>query len=574
MTKQTIDLFMWGYQSHFRIMLRLAAEKVFEAIKAPGKPEALLVGVRRPGITNAHPICIDPEYDAWPLSLFDDFDAGLNKAIAEHPAKDMLFTNDPKSTAEKPERIRTSAIKDEVRRRLRPYDDANGVVSFCGAPTPVAKHYVVPVVQVPVSLFQRYPAIERIGFERRARRLSFIEECMCQLLKDASIALWRPDAGHHLEEFRPGEEVATRAAQALMREVAGMVRQNVVPGELFTALNDLAQLRYEGAPNAGSILLADAERHSLSFVTRLAAPVHLSERRWCRKLLQLAGDGAALLSDCEDALGVGRIEAIDADDAPFVVSFSEQGWDLHMGDKEILRVRLGRAQLPGEPVDRARFEDNVSRIFAGTPFNLDRLWQIWSALIEIPGGALAVIAADAEAEAARLARQGMRIEPAPASTDLLDRARRMDGALLIDPMGRCHAIGVILDGEANDACTASRGSRFNSAVRYVRTEVAARMAFILSDDLTANIEPLLRPRVSTAALEDAIAQLEAAGLDEYLKPLHFLDEHRFYLDTARCDRINTAVDRIGALPKPAGRIYMTVSRFKPHPDMRDTYLIA
>ena len=220
---------------------------------------------------------------------------------------------------------------------------------------------------------------------------------MRQLLKDASIALWRPDAGHHLEEFRPGDEVAARAAQALMREVAGMVRQNAVPGELFTALNDLAQLRYEGAANAGSIVLADAKRHSLSFVTRLATPVHLRERRWCRKLLQMASDGAALLSDCEHALGVGRVEAIDAADAPFVVSFIEQGWDLHMADREIIRVRLGRAQLPGEPVDRTRFADNVSRIFAGAPHDLDGLWAIWNALIEIPGGALAIIAADAEA---------------------------------------------------------------------------------------------------------------------------------------------------------------------------------
>jgi hypothetical protein len=574
MTKDTIDLFMWGYQSHFRIMLRLAAEKVFEAIKAPGKPQAMLVGVRRPGITNAHPICIDPEYDAWPLSLFDDFDAGLSKAIGEHAGNDMFYTNDPKSNAEKPERIRTSAIKDEVRRRLKPYDDQNGVVSFCGTPTPVDKHYVVPVVQIPAALFHRYPAIERIGFEHKERRLSFIEECMRQLLKDASIALWRPDAGHHLEEFRPGDEVAARAAQALMREAAGMVRQNAVPGELFTALNDLAQLRYEGAANAGSIVLADAKRHSLSFVTRLATPVHLSERRWCRKLLQMASDGAALLSDCEHALGVGRVEAIDAADAPFVVSFIEQGWDLHTGDREIIRVRLGRAQLPGEPVERTRFDDNVSRIFAGAPHDLDGLWAIWNALIEIPGGALAIIAADAEAEAVRLARQGMRIEPALARSDLLSRARRMDGALLIDPMGRCHAIGVILDGEANDACTASRGSRFNSAVRYVRNGDAPRVAFILSDDLTANIEPMLRPRVSMAALEGAIARLEAASLDEYLKPLHFLDENRFYLDAARCDRINAAVERIGALPKQAGRIYVTVSRFKPHPDMCDAYLIA
>jgi len=34
------------------------------------------------------------------------------------------------------------------------------------------------------------------------------------------------------------------------------------------------------------------------------------------------------------------------------------------------------------------------------------------------------------------------------------------------------------------------------------------------------------------------------------------------------------VARLGALPKPVGRIYVTVPRFKPHPDMADSYLDA
>lgn len=84
------------------------------------------------------------------------------------------------------------------------------------------------------------------------------------------------------------------------------------------------------------------------------------------------------------------------------------------------------------------------------------------------------------------------ITPVLVTPELLARASRIDGGLLLDPAGHCCAIGVVLDGEASDDCQPSRGARYNSAVRYVHGSPSRRMAIVYSDDQTLDVVPLLR----------------------------------------------------------------------------------
>jgi hypothetical protein len=69
MAQKLIHLFMWGYQGHYRISLRLLAENVFSKLGIRLKPKTLLVGVRGPGSKNPHPVCVEPENDQWPLLI-------------------------------------------------------------------------------------------------------------------------------------------------------------------------------------------------------------------------------------------------------------------------------------------------------------------------------------------------------------------------------------------------------------------------------------------------------------------------------------------------------------------------
>ena len=183
-----------------------------------------------------------------------------------------------------------------------------------------------------------------------------------------------------------------------------------------------------------------------------------------------------------------------------------------------------------------------------------------------------IIAEDAAQETARLKRQGTAITPAPLSTALLQHATNIDGTILVDPSGVCHAIGVILDGEANDECTPVRGARYNSAVRYVLNGKAKRMAFVVSEDRTLDVIPILRSKVSRGEIESAVAEIATATVDNYQKVRAWLDDHRFYLNSDQCETVNDALDRIEATSLDVGRVVFQTNRFEPDARMNDSYL--
>lgn len=74
----------------------------------------------------------------------------------------------------------------------------------------------------------------------------------------------------------------------------------------------------------------------------------------------------------------------------------------------------------------------------------------------------------------------------------------IDGALIIDTEGQCHAVGVILDGIAEVRCDMARGARYNSALTFVTNKNFEKIygfksekckVFVFSEDKTINILP-------------------------------------------------------------------------------------
>jgi hypothetical protein len=89
--KQTLRMFMWGYQPFFRRLLENRAGDVLEQAGANLFPVAILVGVKRADAAAGLPICIEPE-SGGPTEA--DF-AGLSDEIAErirnHPDQNLLY---------------------------------------------------------------------------------------------------------------------------------------------------------------------------------------------------------------------------------------------------------------------------------------------------------------------------------------------------------------------------------------------------------------------------------------------------------------------------------------------------
>lgn len=70
MKRHTIYQFMWGYQSHFRVMLEILAKDVLAKLGAAPKVQVLLVGARRPSHEHVNDVCVEPQDGEWPSELF------------------------------------------------------------------------------------------------------------------------------------------------------------------------------------------------------------------------------------------------------------------------------------------------------------------------------------------------------------------------------------------------------------------------------------------------------------------------------------------------------------------------
>lgn len=158
----------------------------------------------------------------------------------------------------------------------------------------------------------------------------------------------------------------------------------------------------------------------------------------------------------------------------------------------------------------------------------------------------------------------------------------IDGAVLVDPAGTCHAAGVILDGVAvNGKGTRSRGARYNSAIRYVHAapKESECLAVVISEDGTINLVPNLHKKIHRFDIIERIEKLRASvapeiiNAKEYYKALDWLSAHRFYLSKDVCDQINEIKNATKQrLDKQQG-YSITPIDFKANPELNDTYFL-
>lgn len=580
MGQRTIHLFMWGYQPHYRILLESRAKEILKLVGADTEPKALLVGARIPNSNNPNPVCVEPEDGEWPLMLFTGLLDSIEVFVKGHHLQGIFYSDEP-SMRDKPEVIRRDSVTKAVRQALTPHDTEHKVHSFCGDAYPVDDYYVVPVVQIPQSAFQQFPPLKETALDdpwTSRGYLSFIHACMGTLLTEATDELRRPDPGRsHMASMRRADEIARNAATSFMQTPGLAITRRHTYADLFERFNVISSLLYEGVQGTGHLLLVDPENKAIDYALRFKEPVPFRQPRWARKILQMAAADIALIADSERIYGLGRLRADhdpSAQDAFTIEFLNHYHWELRCGTQVLLRSRYGEPKLPQELISRERFIVNYARLFPeSSSDDRERLWVLFNAAIRQGHGSMIIVAADAADEALRLTQQGTGIEPALMTPDLLQRVSGIDGTIILDPHGVCHAVGVILDGVATSDCTPSRGSRFNSGLRYISAEDTRRLAIVISDDHTVDLIPLLPPQIARIDVETNIASLEKATLDDYHKPRNWLDHHRFYFNSEQCGRVNSALDRIEALPRDVGEIVIVTTRFKPDPSMDDSYLL-
>lgn len=579
MSAKKINLFMWGYQTHFRVDVQSRMNRVMKEMGViTAGAECMLVGVRVTDNENPNEVCVEPEDWKWPLKLFEGLYADVDSEVASHPLQNIFYGDEP-SMQDKPENIRKDSVRRAVEKALAPYDEEQGMRSFAGAPASVGGYHVTPVLQVPIDIFERFrPLREPITDGRCIGHPSFIHAAIDQVLSEAHDELLRPDPGRLLSDRSRSTEEITRRAAAKFMHTPGLAigGQGYEGHDLFERFNLISSLMYERTEGTGRVILSNLENEAVDIVLQLAEAVPFREPRWSRKLLQMASRETALIANFGEFLGLGTVvsgaDPWTTQDLFEVEFLDHYHWRLSCGDEVLLVSKYGVPSLPQERFPRARLVDTFRRLFPeSSEENVDEVMEIFDAAVNQRHGSMFIVAQDAKAEAERLRGQGTKIEATKLTPLLYRRVSDIDGTIIIDPHCVCHAIGVILDGPSRPECTPSRGSRYNSGIRYIGASESNRLAIIISDDGTVDVIPILRPQIKRSRVEEAIVALEASSRENLHPSINWLDNHRFYLDGCQCDRINAALARIKEEPMSVGEIWVLRTEFTPHPSLNDSY---
>ncbi|HFU4565413.1 TPA: DNA integrity scanning protein DisA nucleotide-binding domain protein [Bacillus cereus] len=241
---------------------------------------------------------------------------------------------------------------------------------------------------------------------------------------------------------------------------------------LFEIINSISLLKYEGAENSGQLLFCSKKNIKLKkkFIFNKAIDLSIFKVNAIRKLLEISGGNLYLLCDGYEIFGIGEVSKNDVmGDKNFCIKFKSHGkWNLEQPiGRRIMDVSYGTPRLPKSPITQDKYNSKFKEIFKEC--SSDATWRVVEAARKQEHGTMVVITDHAKEETKRLSNQAFsfqHIKQFP--VEFAKNFTSIDGAILLSPKGKCHAIGVILDGEAStEVGDIARGARYNSALRYL-----------------------------------------------------------------------------------------------------------
>ena len=577
---------MWGYQPHFQISVKTAAEGVFSKLDTGLIPNVFLIGVLVEDRENRHPICLEPEDCGYDVNRFVDV-----KEQAQHlEATDEerhIFHSHPIAQENHNRRLKLRALRNAVQQAIKRDDEYRGIVSFCSWPVLVEGYQVIVVLQFNRDVFYSHYSLVKNERDRLTLSTSLIDATITEYLNLCSEALSKPDPGAGLGVIgRDYGEIIRAAGKQLMYTPA--YAGNEIDGlhGLFEACNIISSLRYEGAEGIGKMLVARRGHPNIEVTLALLYPIRIRDYRAVRKLLEMSSDEISLLSDSGYIYGLGKIVGLydQRTEDLFLIRFVRHyTWELLHGEHFLMRVIYGQPELPKTSIDKCKFETDIKRIFVAV--TLKEITQLWELVLEATRqkhGTMVVVSTGAKKEAKRLENQATIIDPIKLTLPIMKVITTIDGAVIIDPNSTCYAIGAILDGLASQKGTPARGARYNSAIRYVETSEYPCMAIVVSEDGSIDLIPNLMPQIQRSAILEAIEQLknfkteENFNLKKFNQTMSWLSDHRFYLLPEMCDEINRFRREVEAtrdrLIEPTA-IRIVYSDFVPNEEMDETYFL-
>ena len=577
---RTIEHFMWGYQDFFRIHVQTRAESVLKRIDPELSPDVFLVGILEADREDRYDACVDPETEHWIDSEAFDRAHEIASSILGTYVESQIRQSHPVAQRQQDERLYRRCIRDAILRVIEEHlAKPSDRTFFASYPQLVEGYLVSAVLSVRSEVFNSFYRLKTGHINVNPIRgvevtASLLDAAIGEVLIEAADGVVLPDAGLRYLDREAGETLRA-AGQRLAIDCAFRVNRREGFYGFFEACNTIASLKYEQAEVAGRMLLAPGDQLTKRILFKDG--ISLRNHRRVRKLLELTAASGFLHTDSDRVFGLVDAGVDDKKDDVFEVVFlGHHQWELRHQGELLMQVKFGEPNLPKRVSYQPKLHTDLARLLPGlSAEDQDRLVSLVGQAERARHGTVVIISADASSEAQRLRAQATCIVPQLLDSPLLDHLTGIDGAVLIDPKGLCYAIGVILDGQATEDGDAGRGSRFNSALRYLHYALDRQIpTVVVSEDGGVDIIPNPPPAIKRSSITKVVAELEGISKSDsvpirrYNELYDWLMKNRFYLLSDDCESVNVAIEKIEKQFDKSGRTVWVVRHiFKPDPRM-------
>lgn len=341
------------------------------------------------------------------------------------------------------------------------------------------------LMRAPRNIWEKYspvPIFSALGFDHQFNSLA-------ETLSFISLLIYADPNRNEPFELSANELLTRAASYFLLKKAEFATSINFFDlNSLFYDIDSFSTMVYEKRePNGVVLLVPNNLKHpyfeaNLDLKIQFQIPVAIEKYVAVRKIIEMTGENRAALTDGKLIYGIGWYKNIDSETTILIKITGYHKWAVFYGSQNLFNVIDGFPRLPQDRYSKEQFEADISTWKDVINVNHSSLWEIIEAALKASHGALIIISTTAEKEAQRLKAQSTLITPTKLHKDILPCVFAIDGAVLLDALGECYAIGVILDGSGTEKGDSSRGSRYNSAVRYVYTPERSAVAIVCSED--------------------------------------------------------------------------------------------
>lgn len=515
---------MWKFQELFASQVADKAQRVFNTLDNKLNPRVFLIGIPIESQGEEAPACLEPADDCgYQPQLFSGV-MDLARQLHDEQEAKRVFGRPQENEHQR--EIPSAAIQRAILQILSDSDVEQGVTSYSSLPTMVGNYKVCCVLQLNRAAFHSYHSLGVKQLMSTRLPASLVDSAAVEFLKVCSKALREHNAGLDVDALGREPEEILRAAGRELTFRAAHAGGGPMP-KVFDALNIISSKHHEGEKAGGEILLVTPEHPDLQVPVGFQEWITLRDHDAARKILEMAQtrnsietDEAKmfyLLATGESIYGIGRMDKdYDRDFSEiYTIRFTgHYSWELLNDGKVMMEVRYGHPSFPKKRIAKEVFSDHVERLFTTTQPVVDALWWVVETAADQKHGTMITISSIAQNEARRLAGQSTLIKPTLITEkNILLMLTSIDGALLVDPTGTCHAVGVILDGKAvAGQGTRSRGSRYNSAIKYIGSgeEKSECLIVVISEDGIINLMPTLMPRIRRSEIDEHLEKISDA----------------------------------------------------------------